>query len=161
MVGDGESGSSGYLPKKLPESFDFFRSSSKGEEGMNRQQVNFRMLFAASLVLVSTVLVSLTIISATEFIIYAYLLLLANFAGYAFVLNRSKEKQKPLPTDVVTVIAVLISTGFTAAIGAVLSPLLPLTDPRNSLLYVVLFLLVTLTLLPEKAVDRINTIGKV
>lgn len=161
MIEEDGSDSSGYLPRKLPGSLNFLRGGASGGDGMNREQINFRMLFAASLVLVSTVLVSLTIISATEFIIYAYLLLLANFAGYAFVLNRSKEKQKPLPTDVVTVIAVLISTGFTAAIGAVLSPLLPLTDPRNSLLYVVLFLLVTLALLPEKAVDRINTIGKV
>lgn len=156
MVGDGESSSSGYLPKKLPGSLDFFRGSSKGEEGMNRQQVNFRILFAATLVLVSTVLVSLTIVSATDFTLYAYLLLLANFAGYAFVLNRASEKQKSLPTDVVNVIVILISTGFTAAISSVLSPLLPLSDPRNSLLYVVLFLLITLALLPEKTVDRIN-----
>lgn len=161
MVEGKKSRKSGYLPKKLPTNLSLFRRTSNTEEGMSRQQANFRILFASILVLVSTIIVSINIISATEFIIYAYILLLANFAGYAFILNHSLGTQKPLPTKVINVIALLISTGFTAAISAVMNSIIPLREPRNLLIYILMFVLITLPLLPEKAANKINKTGKI
>jgi hypothetical protein len=153
--GDDSKGKS-FLPRKLPGGLSFLRRGLNRGNNMTESQINTKILIASVLTFSASFLVALAHVDAPKFMLYAYLFTLVNFAGYTFILNRTRVSDKTLPVSVVSAISAMLAGGFTASTALVFGSRLAVTNPRNVVAYVVLFVLVTLALLPEEAVDRIE-----
>jgi len=123
---------------------------------MNQRQVNIKILIAAVLTVAASFLVSLAHVNVPSYVIYAFLFTLANFAGYTFIYNRTRRPDKTLPVAVTSIIAAMLSAGFTASTAISFTTKLPPLQPQNLVVYAVVFILVTLVLLPEEAIDRVT-----
>lgn len=123
---------------------------------MNQSQINTKILTAALLTFSSSFLVALAHMEAPSIMLYAYLFTLVNFAGYVFIYNRTRTGGSVLPVKVVSAISAMLAGGFTVSTAMALGSRLSITNPRNIIAYVVLMILLTLVLLPEQAIDRIE-----
>ena len=113
------------------------------------------MLIAATLTLSTVLMVSLKA-SSSKPAIYAMLFTATNFAGFIFVFNRTSKLGERFPVKAVTAQAVMISAGFTYVVASTFSKTLPPMQPQNIAIYTAVFLLITLVLLPDKLIDRID-----
>jgi len=113
-------------------------------------------LLATALFISSTVLAVMAPSGITTNSVYAFLFVLVNFAGYTFIYNRTRRKNRKIPAKVVSAITVMLSAGFTALTALTFSDYLPLDRSRALIAYAVIFLLTALMLQPEEIVDRLN-----
>jgi hypothetical protein len=142
---------SSYLPRKLPV-LSKWKTSEAGEEGMTRDEVNTRILFAAALTVIATVFVTLK--TSGELMIYTYLFTLANFAGYTYTLNAYRNREKT-PVLASTAKALMLALGFTATTALAYNDKLPVTLMRNLIVHGAVFLLLAIALLPSQVTDRL------
>ncbi|MFB6116227.1 MAG: hypothetical protein ABEK10_01830 [Candidatus Nanosalina sp.] len=122
---------------------------------MRRNQIKVKMLIAATLTLSTVLMVSLKA-SSSKPAIYAMFFTAANFAGFVFVYNRTSKLGETFPLKTISAQAAMISAGFTYVIASTFSTTLPPMKPQNLAIYTAVFIIVTLVLLPDKLIDRID-----
>lgn len=122
---------------------------------MRRNQIKVKMLIAATLTLSTVLMVSLNA-SLSRPSIYAMLFTAANFTGFVFVYNRTSKLGENLPIKTISAQGAMISAGFTYVIASTFSHTLEPLKPQNIAIYTAVFLLVSLALLPDKLIDRID-----
>ncbi|MFB6241817.1 MAG: hypothetical protein ABEJ36_03380 [Candidatus Nanosalina sp.] len=153
---ESESGLSSYLPKKMPGGTDIFKRGASQENTVNQRQVNTKIFIAAALTASASFLVSLAHMAVPNLTIYSYLFMLVNLGGYVFIYNRTRVEGKTVPVGVLSAIAAMMSAGFTVATALAYSTKVAPLNPRNAIAYVVVFLLISLALMPEEMIDRIE-----
>lgn len=121
---------------------------------MRRNQIKVKMLIAATLTLSAVLMVTMQ--SSSKTAIYSMIFTAANFAGFVFIFNRTSKLGETMPLKVISAQAVMISGGFTYVVAETFSKTLPLVQPQNIAIYTAMFLLISLVLLPDKLIDRID-----
>ncbi len=108
-----------------------------------------RLMLAGLLTGIATVFAALN--PSSQLSVYSFLFTVANFAGISFSLSSEK-----MPVKTVLAQGVMLSAGFTAVTATYFAESVPPAEPQNILVYTILFLLVSLQVLPREITEKLS-----
>jgi hypothetical protein len=106
----------------------------------------YSVVTAFSMTLISFLAVFL-VSSPNEVEVYAFLLVAANFAGYVHTCSKDTDS---FQRKALTAQSLMISAGFVTVLASAFSSVLQPTQPRNVVIYVSIFALFLITLVPNQ-----------
>jgi len=106
----------------------------------------YGVVTAFSMTLISFLAVFL-VSSPNEVEVYAFLLVAANFAGYVHTCTKDTES---FQRKALTAQSLMISAGFVTILASAFSSVLQPTQPRNVVIYVSIFVLFSISMIPDE-----------
>ena len=91
----------------------------------------------------------LLVSTPNEVEVYAFLLVAANFAGYVHTCTKDTDS---FQRKALTAQSLMISAGFVTVLASAFSSVLQPTQPRNVVIYVSIFALFLITLMPNQVI---------
>jgi hypothetical protein len=85
--------------------------------------------------------------SPNEVEVYAFLLVAANFAGYVHTCSKDTDS---FQRKALTAQSLMISAGFVTVLASAFSSVLQPTQPRNVVIYVSIFVLFSISMIPDE-----------
>ena len=106
----------------------------------------YSVVTAFSMTLISFLAVFL-VSSPNEVEVYAFLLVAANFAGYVHTCTKDTDS---FQRKALTAQSLMISAGFVTVLASAFSSVLQPTQPRNVVIYVSIFVLFSISMIPDE-----------